>query len=196
MQRLVFKQVKKEAYEEYLVNRDVDKVKEKLQKFAQKLQEDEVNYQKQSVQLIDEQEPKQQYLINFEDDVEFLKNYYENVYTTRPEMIKNNGEEMPYDFDFEIDTESYDPWTEYKMLYREIFRKGRSYWIIKSMPEWKFLQIGRPNISDGTEWFSKHNIKRPNMDDSIFTLISIERYFDERLTKKALYRGRSQAIRI
>ena len=40
------------------------------------------------------------------------------------------------------------------------------------------------------------NPKRYNNRDSIFTILTIDRYFTERITKQGLYKGKSQAIRI
>ena len=110
-------------------------------------------------------------------------------------MIKQQDSELDYDLDFEIDVDNYDPWVEYKLIYRDIFAKGKAYWIIKSMPDWKFLQIGSVQSSD-EEIISDYNYKRVNMNDSIFNTLMTSRYFDERYSKAGKARGKSQSIRI
>jgi hypothetical protein len=110
-------------------------------------------------------------------------------------MIKQQDPEFDYDMDYDIDVDNYDPWAEYKMIYKDIFTKGRAYWIIKSMPDWKFLQIGSVQSSND-ESSSEYNFKRPNMNDSIFNTLMTSRYFEERESKAGKSRGKSQSIRI
>lgn len=123
--------------------------------------------------------------------------YYYNLFVKRfrPTMIKETPQEFEYDFDFEIDEKNYDPWKEYKMIYRDVLTKGRAYWIIKTIPEWYFLQVGKPNTERMSN-ISRYNPKRPDMEDSIFHFITQERYFDERDRKMNLYNGYSQSIRV
>jgi hypothetical protein len=110
-------------------------------------------------------------------------------------MIKEKTEDTVYDYDFEVDTANYDPWAEYKMIYKDILKKGRAYYIIKSIPEWRFLQISENNsFKDETSNINNHF--RYNNRDSIFNILTIDRYFHERKTKEGLYKGKSQAIRI
>ncbi len=136
-----------------------------------------------------------EFLILFDGDKKALKEYYESIIKTRPEMVKESKLEFPYDDDFEVDLNNYDPWQEYKLIYKDLFKKGRAYYIIKSIPEWRFLQIGEPQ---GEEDKITHEInpKRYNNRDSIFNILTIDRYFQERGTRQGLYRGKSQAIRI
>jgi len=63
------------------------------------------------------------------------------------------------------------------------------------MPEWYFLQIGKtkPNTYKNQ---SRYNPNRPNMEDSIFNVITLERYFDEREKHENIYSGNSQNIRV
>ena len=58
-------------------------------------------------------------------------------------MLKETKEEE-HDFDFEINETQYDPWEEYKLTYKDLLLKGRKYYIIQSMPDWKFLQVRKP----------------------------------------------------
>lgn len=110
-------------------------------------------------------------------------------------MIKEQKFDLPYDWDFEVDVENYDPWTEYKLIYKDLLKKGRAHFIIKSIPEWKFLQIGRPNSQEDNS-FNSINPLRYNYRDSIFNIINQDRYFQERMTKAGTYKGKSQAVRI
>lgn len=98
-------------------------------------------------------------------------------------------------FDFSIDLENYNPWDEYKNIYSGIYKKGKIYWLLHRMPEWRFLQIGDV-VSDVDQATNPRNRLKSNMDDSIFNVISLDRYFQERETKEGRYRGRSQSIRI
>lgn len=110
-------------------------------------------------------------------------------------MIKQQDLEYDYDLDFDIDIDNYNPWEEYRMIYRDLFAKGKAYWIIKSMPDWKFLQIGSVESSEDNS-VSQYNVKRTNMNDSIFNTIMTNRYFDERESKAGISRGKSHSIRI
>lgn len=166
-----------------------------MKEFKEEFHKAEKEFIASRVNVIDQSEPENQYLVLDNTDKEHLEKYYQYVHMERPQMLKYREDEFDYDFDFEIDTDNYDPWKEYGLIYRDIFRKGRAYWIIKSMPDWKFLQVGRPNGIENTS-YSEHNFKRPNMNDSIFTMLTIERYFDERKSKDNLLKGKSQAIRI
>jgi hypothetical protein len=138
---------------------------------------------------------EKKFIFLFENDKNALKEYYDNIVKTRPNMIKEEKHEYPYDWDFEVDLNNYDPWTEYKLIYRDLFTKGRAYFILKSIPDWRFLQIGRPD-GEKLEIISEFNPKRYNNRDSIFSMLTIDRYFTERERKEGYYRGKSQAIRI
>lgn len=131
----------------------------------------------------------------FENDINALKEYYELIYRTRPEMIKVGKEQLNYDYDFNVNLNHYDPWEEYKLIYRDIFKRGKIYYILKSIPEWKFLQIGHP-VTHEDDTQSKYNPIRINNRDSIFSLIQNERYFDEREERRGTYKYHSQAVRI
>jgi hypothetical protein len=175
-------------------------VKQKLDEFHEQLKKENLEHLLQKVQVAAPDREKnaldaKEFLIIFEGDRKALEEYYESIVKTRPEMVKETKTEFPYDDDFEVDLNNYDPWQEYKMVYKDIFRNGRAYYIIKSIPEWRFLQIGQP---EGEEDTINHEInpKRYNNRDSIFTILTIDRYFQERGTKEGLYKGKSQAIRI
>lgn len=119
---------------------------------------------------------------------------YQNFQQSAPRMIKQEEEDLGYDFDFELDEENYDPWEEYRLTYRNIFKNGRKYYILKSIPEWKFLQIGRPKteVVDVNERYALRN----NMKDSIFNILAAERYHDERHKKQNLNQGVSTTHKI
>ena len=189
------KSIRKQLTEDLRTNKDISEYNKKLAQFKDELAHAEKQFIASRVNVIDQSEPESQYLILDESDRQHLENYYNLVHAERPQMLKHKDDEFDYDFDFEIDTDNYDPWKEYQLIYRDIFRKGRAYWIIKSMPDWKFLQVGKPQ-SEETSTHSEYNFKRPNMNDSIFTMLTVERYFEERRSKDNLLKGKSQAVRI
>lgn len=200
LQRIKFNQLKKEISEEFLKTQNLDDVKGKFEEFYEQMHKENAEFLFKNLQFAAPEIEKNVFddkklLMLFENDKHALKTYFENIVQTRPEMVKEQKYETPYDWDFEVDVEDYDPWKEYKLIYKDLFRNGRAYYIIKSIPEWRFLQIGRPE-SDHLDSISDFNPKRHNNRDSIFTMLTIERYFDEREKKEGLNRGHSQAIRI
>lgn len=187
--------LKQQLTDQYNRHQDISKIKKEFEAYFEDLQKESLEFQKSQVNTVDNREPEHQYLFFFEEDKKALSDYHNLVYKTRPEMIKQTGYETDYDWDFEIDLDNYDPWREYRMIYKDLFQKGRAYWIIKSMPEWKFLQIGSINSCED-ESTSEYNPKRPNMNDSIFNILAVDRYFETRYTKSGIGRGKSQAVRI
>ena len=169
-----------------------------MTEFNKFLQEKELEEKLKDINVIDMNVPeREKHYNNLGTNSEKYANYYYNSYVKRfrPVMIKETEIECDYDYDFEIDEKNYDPWKEYKMIYRDAFSKGRLYWIIKSFPEWYFLQTGKPeNVKFNN--MSRYNPKRPQMEDSIFSYIMLERYFDERERKWNRYNGTSTAVRI
>lgn len=204
MQRLRYKKLKKEYAEEVSKNSDrIEESKNRLDEFYKKVQDEELNYKVQNIPIASPDREKNIYdnyggnkIILFnEQDKNALRIHHELIFKTRPEMIKEQSSNIPHDFDFEIDVTNYDPWQEYKMIYRDVLRKGRAYFILQSIPEWRFLQVGRPSGHEDDS-MSHYNYKRMNNRDSIFSLITNERYFDERIKKEGSYKAYSQAIRI
>jgi hypothetical protein len=179
---------------------DLNDIKTKFDEFYEQQQKEETAYLLRNVKVaapdvdknyLDEKKT----ILFFENDKNALKEYFDLVVSTRPEMVKEEKTEFAYDWDFDVDVNNYDPWQEYKMIYRDLFTKGRAYFIIKSIPEWKFLQVGTP-VSNEEDSFSQFNPKRPNNRDSIFSMLTIDKYFHERMTKEGLSKDKSQAIRI
>lgn len=200
MQRLKLKQIKKEIAEEFQNDYDLDEVKAKLNKFQEEVKAQNTEYLLNKIKLAAPEIEKnsmddKKIILFFENDKNALKEYFEKVVMTRPKMIPEVKTDFPYDWDFEVDLDKYDPWNEYKLIYKDLLHKGRAYYILKSIPEWRFLQISRPN-GDPIENISNYNPKRPNYRDSIFHMITNDRYFTERERKEGTYRGYSQAVRI
>jgi hypothetical protein len=171
-----------------------------LADFNQQMKKEDMDYLLEKVKIAAPDREKnalddKKHLILFEGDKKALEAYYEAIILSRPEMVKETKTEFSYDDDFEIDTSQYDPWTEYKLIYKDLFKNGRAYYIIKSIPEWRFLQIGEPR-AEADDINLEINPKRYNNRDSIFNILTIDRYFNERATKDGLYKGKSQAIRI
>ncbi len=194
MQRLKFKEVKKQIAEILKKEGDEASVNKLLKDFSEKFKAEEASFLGSRIKLIDENEPVSKVLFREEEDLKFYEKYYNLVYLNRPEMTKEASESEKR-FDFPIDADNYNPWDEYKLIYSGIYKKGKTHWLLSKMPEWKFLQIGDVSAYED-EATNPRNRLKSNMDDSIFNEITLERYFDERLMKKGTYRGRSQSIRI
>lgn len=193
MQRIQFKEIKRQAAE-ILASGDEEKANSLIQDHFNKMLQEEAIFKASKVNLINENEKMNKILFNNEEDVEFLRNYYNQIYKNRPVMTKEEPEaEKEYDFNINID--KYNPWDEYKQIYSGIYKKGKTHWLLRKMPEWKFLQIGEPNtVEDKAS--NVRNRYRDNMDDSIFNAVLTERYFDERLKKIGTFRGKSTSFRI
>ena len=179
---------------------NVDEAQNMMHNFYDEIKKDDIEYLKKNVNIAAPDveanflDQKKNILL-FDSDKQALKDYFDYVVSTRPQMFKEKTYEPSYDWDFEVDIDNYDPWTEYKLIYRDLFAKGRKYFILRSIPEWRFLQIGRAQgIEDET--VSKTNPIRFNTRDSIFNILTQDRYFHERMTKEGRYKGRSASIRI
>jgi hypothetical protein len=192
--------LKKEIAEQLKYNRNNDEITAKLDQFNDQVEKEKIDHLYDNIKFAAPEVEKnimddKQVILLFENDKNALKEYFENIVQTRPEMIKETYPAYPYDWDFEIDVNNYDPWEEYKLIYKDLFQKGRKYYIIKSIPNWKFLEVGKAE-SFPVENVSEFNPKRHNNRDSIFTMLTIEKWFEEREKKEGTYRGKSQAIRI
>lgn len=194
MQRIQFKEIKRQAAEIMNLEGNAEKANELLNNHYKKMLEEEANFKASKINIIDENEKMSKIVPVEEEDIKFLFNYYQTIYRNRPEMTKEEPEPEK-EFDFNINLEKYNPWDEYKQIYSGIYKKGKIHWLLKKMPEWKFLQIGEPNTTEDIA-SNPRNRFRSNMDDSIFNTIQIERYFDERLKKTGTFRGKSTAVRI
>lgn len=125
------------------------------------------------------------YLVLSEDEESHLKKYFN--FAKRLNIKYPEAKESDEDgFDFEISQDNYDPWEEYKKTYKDLFAKGRKYFIVQSIPEWKFLQVRKPKVQYD-EKKSEFSEMRPNFNDSIFHLLALERYHLDRHRKMNLY---------
>jgi hypothetical protein len=195
-----FKHIKRRVEEIMQTTKDQEEVRKLMEEFKRETEKEDNEFKLSQISVaapdvetnfLDE---KKSFILQ-EGDKNAMKEYYENVVLTRPIMLKEKPKQLSYDFDFEVDIENYNPWDEYSKIYKDLLIRGRSYYILKSMPEWYFLQIGRPQSYDD-ETFYKYSLGRYNYRDSIFNILSQERYFQERYTKEGKYRNKSQAIRI
>lgn len=125
------------------------------------------------------------YLIHSDKDKENLQKIETFFKENQVELLKNNSEDE-VSFDFPIDENNYDPWKEYKAIYSDLLKNGRKYYIVQSLPEWKFLQIRKPRYHMN-ENYNRISPDLPNMKDSIFHIYSIERYHRERHRKENKY---------
>lgn len=194
MQRLQFKEVKKQIAEILKKDGDEAKVNKLLKEFSEKFNEEEASFLGSRIKVMDESEPVSKVLFTDEEDLKLYEKYYNLVYLNRPEMTKERAEGEKR-FDFPIDPENYNPWEEYKSIYSGIYKKGKIHWLLSRMPEWKFLQIGEVSAYEDQATNPRNRLKS-NMDDSIFNELSLDRYFEQRLKKNGTYKGRSQTIRI
>ncbi len=196
--RMLFREYKKQLAEENFWKGENKVLDFNLTEFNKFLEERDKEDRLKLINVIDLSVPEEEKNYNnLGTNAEKYVKYYFDLFIKRfrPIMLKETPLEYDYDFDFDIDEKNYDPWTEYKMIYRDALTRGRSYWIIKSMPEWFFLQVGKPKVTKMNN-ISRYNPKRPDMEDSVFHFITNERYFDERDKKMNIYNGLSQSIRI
>jgi len=194
MQRIKFKEVKKQIAEILKKDGDETQINKLLKEFSEQFKDEEAKFLASRINIIDETEEVPKVVFTSEEDYKFFEKYYNLVYLKRPEMTKE-AVESDKRFDFPIDPENYNPWNEYKSIYSGIYKKGKIHWLLSNMPEWKFLQVGEISAIEDVATNPRNRLK-PNMDDSIFNVLSLDRYFDERLMKQGTYRGRSQSIRI
>lgn len=125
-----------------------------------------------------------------------LRKYFDFISNNKIEMLKEQ-EKSDHDFDFEINPNSYDPWEEYKLTYKDLFTKGRKYFIIQSIPEWKFLQVRKPTPKVLDKLVDKNKgEKYRDMQDSVFEILALERYHKERKTKENRFHQEQQSHRI
>lgn len=193
--RLYFKSIKKEYTTKLGMGDYSEEYNERLREFSEEVAQKEHEFKLKNINVIDFVEPLPNYILHNKEDQNALYEYWRLVYSQRPTFVKHQEQEVNYDFDFPIDSTNYDPWVEYKLLYKDIFTKGRQYWLLKAMPDFYFLQIGRP-AGKPTDFFNQRNPQRPNMRDSIFNIMAIERWQDERREKHNIYVRDSQSIRI
>jgi hypothetical protein len=154
----------------------------------------EKEFKASRIKLIDESEKMLDIILMNEEDLEFIQNYYLTMYKNRPEMTKEEPE-AEKDYDYFINIDKYNPWDEYKQIYSGIYKKGKVHWLLRKMPEWKFLQVGDVYTYEDTATNPRNRL-RDNMDDSIFNTLQTDRYFEERLKKEGFFRGKSTTIRI
>lgn len=194
MQRLKFKEVKKQIAEILQKDGDTDKVNKLLKEYQEEYRKAESQFLGEQIKIINEDEEAPKALFLNDEDLKFFEKYYNNVYLKRPVMTKEDSE-VEKEFNFSIDLENYNPWDEYKNIYSGIYKKGKIHWLLKRMPEWKFLQIGEVNSQEDQATNPRNRLKS-NMDDSIFNVLTLDRYFEERQKKNGTYKGKSQSIRI
>lgn len=135
--------------------------------------------------------PQESYLIHSEKEEAHLRKFFE--FTQKNKIVFEKEEEGDY-YDEFVNEESYDPWVEYKNAFADLFKKGRKYFIVESIPEWKFLQIRQPKVVEDNH--SEFSINQPNFRDSFFNIVSLERWFIEKDRKPSLYGSESVSHRI
>jgi hypothetical protein len=136
----------------------------------------------------------EQYLIHSEEEESHLKKYFNFVKRLNIKYPKQKEEEDDQ-FDFEVSQDNYDPWEEYKKTYKDLLAKGRKYFIVQSIPEWKFLQVRKPKVLFD-EKKSEYDDALPNLNDSIFHLLALERYHLDRKRKMNLYNQENHTHKI
>ena len=155
---------------------------------------------RQEANLIKEDDGKNKFLIHSDKEIKHLESYFYFINNNKVEMLKNKEDYEEYqDFDFEVPNGvQYNPWDEYKRIYSHLLTKGRKYYIIKSIPEWKFLQLRKPTPLRDDETIDKNTpYKDTNkMDDSIFQIWSLERYHHERKNKENIHHQENTTHRI
>lgn len=107
---------------------------------------------------------------------------YNAKFSEIPQLKKEDGHVDDYDFDFPVDLKNYNPWDEYRMIYKDVLTKGRKYWILQSIPDWYFLQEYRQESEtyNGVSFFDP---VRVNTNDSIFGALEIDKFRESRVVK-------------
>lgn len=163
-----------------------------LKKLVDNFNSENMKFKNQFRPSCDESESKS-YLIHSDAEKNHLKSFFNFLSKFRVNLLKPQTKEE-ITFDYNVNTDNYDPWDEYKFTYSDLFAKGRKYFIVESMPEWKFLQIRKPKVHDNDYVNErKHDYY---MKDSIFHLLSLERYHRERSHKENLYHQETQTHKI
>lgn len=135
-------------------------------------------------------------LVHSQEEENHLRKYFDFLTNNKIEMIKEQ-EKADHDFDFEINPDNYDPWEEYKLTYKDLLTKGRQYFIIQSIPEWKFLQVRKPTPKVLEKLVDKNKGEKfRDMQDSVFEILALERYHKERKTKENRFHQEQQTHRI
>lgn len=141
-------------------------------------------FKNQFVSTNDSNTENKAYLVHSEAEKNHLKSFFNFLSKFKVQLLKPETKEEQT-FDYNLNTDNYDPWDEYKATYNDLFIKGRKYFIVESMPEWKFLQVRKPRVHDND--FSLERKHDYYMQDSLFHFLSLERYHRERSRKENLY---------
>lgn len=134
-------------------------------------------------------------LIHSDKEANHLREYFNFLNKSKVELLKPEESE-DLDLGFEIDENNYDPWEEYKLIYKDLFEKGRKHFIIQSIPDWKFLQVRKPSPLRADPHYDQFGGEKTRMDDSIFQILALERYHHERNTKENRFNQEKQTHRI
>lgn len=178
------------------IGADEAEVNNVINSFNETIQKKVDDWNLSNVSLIKEIENKETLIIHSEKEKSLLRKYLEFVLNNKIEMIKEKEAES-HDFDFEIDEKAYDPWEEYKQTYKDLLTKGRGYFIIQSIPEWKFLQLRKPTPKVLDELVDKSKGEKfRDHQDSIFEILALERYHHERTHKDNRFQQENQTHRI
>ena len=148
-----------------------------------------------NIKVVSEVKSNNTLLIHSDKEENHLKEYFNFLNKSKIELLKQEESEE-LDLAFEIDEKNYDPWEEYKLVYKDLLEKGRKHFIIQSIPEWKFLQVRKPNPLRADPHYDEYGGERTRMDDSIFQIWSLERYHHERNTKENRFHQEKQTHRI
>lgn len=159
---------------------------------------DEYNFSKVNIvnSINDNEEGKEKLLVHSTFEEEHLKKYFNFLKKNEVSLLKKSDSEEK-SFDFEVNPEKYSPWDEYRLVYGDLLTKGRAYFIIKSIPEWKFLQIRKPTPKVLDRLVDRRlgeHIR--DIQDSVFEIAALERYHLERKTKVNRFHQEKQSHRI
>ena len=172
---------------------DEEEIRKEIYSFNKNAEQEKRNFEINNLKIIKEDsEPK--VLVHGKIERNHLEAYFNFSKANKINFLKSENPEC-HDFDFEIDQNNYDPWEEYKLVYKDLFEKGRKYFIVQSMPEWTFLK-SRPNRYHVDEMYSPYHPNAKNFSDSIFHILSLERFHKERNQKQNLYHAEGQTHKI
>jgi len=158
-----------------------EEIRQIINEFNSNSSKEKEEFFKKNIQIYEEHSIPS-YLIHSEKEENHMKKFSNFSKNFKVNLLKNNNDDS-IDFDFPIDEANYDPWQEYKAIYSDLMKNGRKYYIVQSLPEWKFLLTRKPRYHVN-ESYNPEIPHLPNMRDSIFHILSLERFHRERWRKE------------
>lgn len=193
---LRLQRLQREVYIMRTMGVDEEEVRKTIHNFNNECKKAKAEFFEKTFPAVNTEKPRQSYLVHSEKEEKHLKKFFDFSSKMKITMLPHQSVENDHDFDFYVDEDNYCPWEEYRRVYKDLFLKGRKYFIVQSIPEWKFLQVRKPEVRKNDELYNEHDPSKPNYKDSIFHMWSLERYHRQRVQKENLYQAENQTHKI